>query len=142
MEQKEFYYCHATAIENLDSIIKNGIKANELGEIFLYEDKAIVLPEMLAWKTFPPLKRDGDNMIIYVGDAIVKNQIFIPGWEYVNFYIPAKAISGELERDNVAEFTARHQWIAHQSVIYPVAYEIRTIGKPESKPIFINRKDR
>lgn len=141
MEQKEFYYCHATALENLDSIIKNGIKANESGEIYLYEDCILIDLKRITGSV-----NDGwlENGVLhrYVGDMIARNQIFIPGEKYVNFYIPAKAISGELERDNVAELTARHQWIAHQSVIYPVAYETRTIGKPESKPIFINRKDR
>lgn len=134
MEQKEFYYCHATAIENLDSIIKNGIKANELGEIFLYEDREVGGPAILAavWQ-IPYVRRDGDNMIFYVGDSIARNQIFIPGEEYVNFFIPAEAINGELEHDNVAELTARYQWIARQSVIYPSAYEIRTVGQ-KTKP--------
>lgn len=133
------YYCHATAMGNLDSIIKNGIKANEFGEIFLYEDKAIVLPAMLAWKNIKPLKRDGDKAVFYVGDSIARNQIFIPGEQYVNFLIPAEEITAELERDNVGEFTARQQWIARQSVINPMAYEIRTMGKAKAKTIWLKR---
>ena len=127
------YYCHATAMENLDSIIKNGIKANELGEIYLYEDREILLPEIIAWRTIPPTRREGELVGFYIGDAIIKNQIFMPGEKYVNFFIPAEAIACELERDNVGEFTAPWQHIARQSVIYPSAYEIRTIGQ-KTKP--------
>lgn len=119
---KQHYFCHATALENLDSIIKNGIKANENGEIFLYED---------CFFTCPPLYAN-----CYVGDHIAENQIFIQGEEYVNFIIPSYEITGVLERDNVGEITSRMQWIAKQAVIYPTGYEIRTIGKQRPRVRF------
>ena len=92
-------YYHITNPSNKDSILKDGLKCNEEGEIFLFENKSIKI----------------DNSIHYVSDLIAKNQIFLT--EYAMFEIDLKGIEQPLINDNVAETSSSLQWIAKQPII-------------------------
>lgn len=94
-------YYHITEIELIDSILKEGLKANEDGEIFLFENKSIRV----------------NNVVNTVADCIAMNQIFLD--EYVMFEIDSKGISLELINDNVGELSHKQQWIAIQPLIEP-----------------------
>lgn len=113
-------FCHLTRLENIDSIIENGIRANEDGEIFIYEDGFITNQ---IWEK--PR---------YIGDLIAINQTFScdENGRYANFIIDPKDIELEkLENDNVAELSSKLQWILKKPVVYPSFYEIRVVGKKE-----------
>lgn len=96
-------YYHITDPKNIDNILWEGLRANEDGEIFLFEDKGII--NRLT------------NQIISVADHIALNQVGLS--EYAMFAVDADGVEGELEPDNVGEASARCQWIARQSIIQP-----------------------
>ncbi len=99
MKKKKMY--HVTSIENLKSIMANGIRSNTDGEIFLFD-------ELDIWNPYV-----GD---IFVSDHIAKNQVFLE--KYVMIEINPKGIVDEVVNDNVGEFTAPVQWILSQIVIH------------------------
>ena len=92
-------YYHITAKENLPKILKEGLKANEEGEIFLFENKSIRV----------------NSVVNTVADCIAHNQVFLE--QYVMFEIANEGITSELINDNVGELTSSLQWIAKQPLI-------------------------
>lgn len=94
MENKqEKIFWHITEKENLASIKKYGIKANEDNEVFLLDDREIQHP--LHTQSF------------FVSKFVALNQLFLD-----EFVILAVDVEGlELEPDNVAELTAKWQYI-------------------------------
>jgi len=97
---KKKYY-HITNCENAVSILTNGIKCNEDFEIFLFDDVGY---KFLGYTST-------------VANHIAKNQIFLD--KYAMFEIDAKGITGHIENDNVAEITAKWQYILKQDIIKP-----------------------
>lgn len=91
--KQEKIFWHITKKENLESIKKNGIKANEYNEVFLLDDSEIQHP--LHTQSF------------FVSKFVALNQLFLD-----EFVILAVDVEGlELEPDNVAELTAKWQYI-------------------------------
>jgi hypothetical protein len=89
--EKHRTYFHITAVEKIDSVRKNGIKANEDGQIFVFT-----------------------SMI--VSEAIATNQLgFVD--EFAVFRIDSKGITGEVIMDLDAEFEAPYQRIIIQEKI-------------------------
>lgn len=106
----EKYYFHITKFENLNSILKKGLKANEDGEIFIFNNVSFKVPEL-------------SDVINKVADHIATNQIFIK--EYILIRISSKGIVSELINDNVAELTSQWQWIVKQPLIEPKYLKIK-----------------
>lgn len=105
LADRDKYYCHITRKENVESILKNGLRANEDGEIFVYDDVM--------------LQHFGEKEPYYIGDSIAINQLGIYDEKYAVFFIDKKDIKGEVKSDNVAEFTAPWQHIIKQMKIEP-----------------------
>lgn len=91
---KTFY--HVTRVENIDSIVLNGLKANEEGDVFLYEEYPLTELGRLSLNAST------------VGESIAKNQLFIAD-KYAVFTV--KAREKDLVKDNVAESTSTIQHI-------------------------------
>jgi hypothetical protein len=85
-------YFHLTPSNNTHKIKKEGIKADEEGNIFVFTD-------------------------MLVANEIAKNQVFTE--QYAVFKIERKGITGKIEKDNVAEFAAFYQRIIKQKTIKP-----------------------
>jgi hypothetical protein len=98
----KYYHITRNDQQTLQSIRDNGLRANEQGEIFLFENRAFSL----------------NGVVNYVADHIANNQIFAD--EYIMFEVNSKGIT-TLEREDIGEFPARLglQWIAKQLVIEP-----------------------
>jgi hypothetical protein len=84
---------HITHIDNFTSIINEGLKANNKGEIFIFDN-------------------------IDCASHIAINQIFLFD-NYALFEINPKGIDVELINDNVTEYTSKHQFIIYQNIILP-----------------------
>lgn len=104
---------HITPIKNLDKILEEGLYANADGEIFVFEDTSISFPAVKVVNGEPIIERRDE----YIGDLIAMNQIFAE--EYAQISIDPDGIEVELEPDNVAEFSAKWQWIVKQPFIAP-----------------------
>lgn len=91
-EEKTILY-HITKEENLESIKKNGIKANEYNEVFLLDDVDVKHP--LHSQSF------------FVSKFVALNQLGLN--EFVIFEVDVEGL--ELEPDNVAELTSEFQYI-------------------------------
>ena len=104
-------YYHITKKENAFSIAFLGLKANENGEIFLFND----------W-TFTTRK---NKKTVLICDLIAKNQLFFD--EFIIYEINPKGIKGKIENDNVAELTSKNQWVVMQDII-PKRY-LKLIGE-------------
>ncbi len=85
-------YFHLTRSENCDKIIKEGIKADKEGNIFVFTD-------------------------MIVANEIAKHQVFTE--QYVVFEIDRKGITGKIKKDNVAELTRSYHRIIKQDHIKP-----------------------
>jgi hypothetical protein len=83
---------HLTPSENASEILKEGIKADEEGNIFAFTE-------------------------MIVANEIAKNQVFTE--RYCVFRISRRGIKGEILKDNVAEFSACFQRIIKQDHIEP-----------------------
>lgn len=95
-------YYHITHPKNVQSISKNGIISNSNGEIFLFENKSIVI-------------YGTENTI---ADSIAHNQLFLE--KYAMFEIDVSGINFTLLQDDVREYTFCFQWIlTNQNVILP-----------------------
>lgn len=108
----EKYYYHVTSKENARKILKEGLKANEHGDIFLFENKSY------TWHGTAKNKKG--KLVVgivayYVADSIVQNQVGLD--KNVMLEISAEGITGELVQDEVAEISAKCQWIAKQNLI-------------------------
>lgn len=104
---------HITPTANIDKIMDEGLKANADGEIFVFEDGGLFIPTFKVVDGKPTANRKSE----YIGDLIAKNQIFVE--EYALISIDPEGIEVELEPDNVAEFSAKFQWIIKQPIILP-----------------------
>ena len=125
MKRKKYYY-HVTSKENLESILANGLKANEDGDIFLFIDDTYL-------NYFGSVVEDNVQKIgpkyVDVIDDICFNQVFLYD-ECVKLRINSKGLKGELIEDVIPEIPSRlhKQWIARQDVIEPkwITYELYT----------------
>lgn len=111
-----YYHITENKPETIASILKEGLKADTEGCIFLFENISLI-------------HNDVKNTI---ADLIAENQIFLP--EYVMFEIDPKGITGELLNDNVAEFSSKWQWIVKQPKIEAKYLNLFGIYKTEYKP--------
>lgn len=96
------YFYHVTSKVNLKSILKNGIKPNSNGQIFLFS-------ELEIWNRFVGK--------IFVADHIARNQVFLK--EYALIEINPDGIINKVTNDDVAEFTSPVQWVLRQIMILP-----------------------
>lgn len=92
---------HITEVENLESILEEGLKCNEDGEIFVFENKSIHC----------------NGIINNIADMIAFNQIFLE--EYVMIEIDEDGFESELIPDDVAELSHKQQWYVKQKIIAP-----------------------
>lgn len=113
------YYYHLTSTKNLQSILKDGLRANEDGDIFIFINGTIYNQYGCI------IDKDKKEAKIgltkqTVADHICINQIFKFN-EFVMLKIDSRGISGELVEDVVGEIPSylHKQWIAKQSVIKP-----------------------
>jgi len=113
-------YYHITDVKNKTSILKNGLRANEEGFIFLFENVSTI-------------NRD-TNIQNTVSDMIAANQLSLE--EYAMFEIDSKGINENLLKDEVAEFSAKNQFIAKQENIAPQFINLFGIYKTEYTPFF------
>lgn len=98
---KSLKYYHITSPENVESILKNGLKANEQGEIFIFQYAKITT----------------NGVVNFADDCIAYNQVFLE--KYARVEINPEGISVPLIHDNVAEPTNECQWIVKQERINP-----------------------
>lgn len=118
---REHYY-HITKPENVKSILDNGLLANEDGNIYLFEAgtyRDIRLSDD-ALKRYQEngIKPTKNDLIIEekpVSHHIARNQVGL--LEYALISVRRHGIKVDLEPDNVAELTARYQWICKQTKI-------------------------
>lgn len=111
-------YYHITDRDNLSTILKEGLKANEEGNIFLFENKSIVINSV-------------ENT---VADLIAYNQIFLE--EYVMLEIDLNGITSEIINDNVGELSSSMQWIINQPLVKPEHIKSLGVYKTEFKPFW------
>lgn len=84
---------HITKIENVDSILNEGLKKNDEGDVFLFEGCDVYL----QWL----------DKYIPIDELIATNQLFLQN--YVMFEVDVTGLA--LLNDNVAESTAKWQYI-------------------------------
>ena len=84
-------YFHITPIEDKDDVLKNGLLSNE-GDIEVFDD-------------------------ISIANQIASNQMGL--YEYCLFRVDPRGFDAPPIPDEIAEFTARHQWIVQQKKIKP-----------------------
>jgi hypothetical protein len=84
-------YFHITPIEDKDDVLKNGLLSNE-GDIEVFDD-------------------------ISIANQIASNQMGL--YEYCLFRVDPRGFDAPPIPDEIAEFTARHQWIVQQKKIEP-----------------------
>lgn len=84
---------HITDTKNAYSIIHNGLKANENGDVFLFENKSVM---KITYKDYIP-----------VADVIAVEQLFLD--KYMMFEVDVSGL--ELSTDDVGELTASIQYI-------------------------------
>ncbi len=108
------YYYHITAKENALSILKEGLKANSEGEIFLFDNISV---RTITAKFNVNGKPISENTIINVADHIAKSQLFLK--EYVMFEVDSRGFETELIQDVCGEICFMAQWILKQSNIKP-----------------------
>lgn len=125
---KEKYY-HVTDPKNVDSIVLDGLKANEDGQIFLFEYKGIVEPGIGVNS-----KGDLVNGLVVrkVADLIASNQVGL--YEYALFCVYGIGIENEPVNDDVDELCSEFQWIANQETIEPEYIEFLGIENVPKYP--------
>jgi len=111
-------YYHITDIKNLPTILKEGLEANEDGDIFVFENKSIVC----------------NSVVNTVADCIAHNQIFLD--EYVMLEIHLEGINSEVINDNVGELSSSLQWIIKQPLIKAKYVEFFGVFKTKYKPFY------
>jgi hypothetical protein len=94
-------YYHITHPDNLISILSEGLKSNDLQQIFLFQRGNIKI----------------GNVYNSIQDCIASNQVFLD--EYVLLEIDSEGFETPLINDNVAEMTSEFQWILNQENINP-----------------------
>ena len=106
---------HISPIENLESIKKNGLRLNDDGELFLYDETDIKYYMFGTYK---------------VSELIAWNQLFLKDYIVVEVEVDDKGLIG----DAVAEVTRDYQYISYEP-IEPNKIKSITIGNCEN---FIN----
>lgn len=109
----EKHYYHITTPNKALNILKNGLKCNEEGEIFLFENKTLRVKEEYR----SDYERLGLKTEIVVVEHIARNQVFLK--DIVMLEIDSKGLYGELIQDKVGEATSEFQWIVKQPLIAP-----------------------
>lgn len=125
----EEYFYHVTSKDNLGSILANGLKANENGDIFLYIKGSYITH-------FGMIVEDNKlkigDMEVDIIDDICLNQVFLVD-ECLLLRINSKGLKGELIEDVVNESPSHlhKQWIVKQDVIEPkwISYALYTPKK-------------
>ena len=102
-------YYHITAIKNIDAILCSGLKANDEGKIFFFENIQLILRGSIFW----------------IRDHIAVAQVFL-FTEYALFEIDSKGFNSKLINDNCRELPEKWQWFLKQKRIEPK--HIRIIG--------------
>lgn len=97
---------HISEVENIDSILNDGLKANEDGVVYLFDNVS-----------FNKLKVDTKTMkpqiiTINVSDEIAKNQVFLT--KFAMFEVDVDGL--KLEADKVPEESAKFQYIHKGSI--------------------------
>ena len=133
---RKFYY-HVTCKENLQSILTDGLKANEDGDIFLFDNATIFNPYGCLIDR-EVMKATYGVTVMTVADHICNYQIFIHN-ECVMIKVDSRGIDKKkFVEDKVAELPSHlhKQWIAKQQVIEPkwLTYEYY---KPHQEQMFI-----
>ncbi|MBQ3354287.1 MAG: hypothetical protein IJL04_01025 [Bacteroidales bacterium] len=111
-----FYY-HVTPVENIESIKKNGLKANEEGGIYLFSPAFMRIPSPvlksenskefeLGWALDDTANNIARNQIL----RVFNGEIYSLG-EYAIFEINSAGITGELSQDEVAELFHIYQYV-------------------------------
>jgi hypothetical protein len=95
----KYYHITNSDKKTIKSILKNGLRCNSEGEIFVFENKSIIF----------------NNVINSVADLIANNQLFLQ--EYVMFEIDDKGFNTELVNDNVGEISSKQQWYVQQPFV-------------------------
>lgn len=95
----KYYHITKNDLATIQSILKNGLRCNSEGEIFVFENKRIVL----------------NGITNTVADIIAQNQVFLN--EYVMFEIDKKGIISKIKNDNVGEISSGQQWYFKQPFI-------------------------
>lgn len=132
------YYYHVTKIDNLQSILNEGLKANEDGEIYLFVNGTIYNQYGAIIDKDKKEAKVGVTMQT-VADCICMNQIF----EYdkcVMLKVDSRGIDGELVEDVVAELPSNlhKQWIVKQAVIKPKWLSYKYFKPRAAKMLKIN----
>ncbi len=94
-------YWHITDPKILDTILKEGLKANNNKEIFLFERGTY---------TF-------NGVTNKVADHIAKNQVLLDSYALIK--VSSAGFNTEPIQDNVGELTTKLQWILRQDIIEP-----------------------
>lgn len=97
---------HISEVENIDSILENGLRANEDGCVYLFENVSFN-KLTVNLKTMKP-----EIINIAVADEIAKTQLFLK--EYAMFEVDVEGL--KLKADNVAEQCAGYHYIYHGSI--------------------------
>jgi hypothetical protein len=122
LEEREFSksmkYYHITSPENVENVLKNGLKANEQGEIFIFQYAKITM----------------NGVVNFADDCIAYNQVFLE--KYARIEIDPEGISVPLINDNVAESTNECQWIVKQERINPEYLRLDVIKENGYIPCF------
>ena len=96
---------HISAPENIPTIMENGLKCDDDGFVYLFENKSIM--------------NNKTGVVNLVSDCIANGQVFLD--EYAMIEVSCNGIHEEIEPDNVGEFSAGCQWRVKQDVI-PAKY--------------------
>jgi len=102
----KYYHITKNSKKVKDSILKNGLRCNEDGDIYLFENMAFKI----------------NGVTNNVSDAIAANQLFLK--QYLMFEIDSDGLTVELQPDAVGEFSASMQWFVKQPVIAPAHIDL------------------
>ena len=103
------YYYHVTEVENVDSILKNGLKADEEGLIYVYDTYSV----------------DLEGVDIFLSDIITLGQL---GYKkYAVIKVNAEPYRKYAKPDNVGELCASYHRILKVKIIKPEDIELLEI---------------
>ncbi len=111
-------YYHITRPEHVESILKNGLKSDVQGNIFIFRHGMTAK----------------NGVVNFVDDCIAEEQVFFD--KYARIEIDPAGINVELVRDNVGESSRNFQWIVKQPSIRPEYLRLDVIKENGFKPWF------
>lgn len=106
---------HITPVENLESILKNGLIGDEYNNIYLFREEKIRI----------------NNITNNVRDCIASGQLGLD--EYVLLHIHKRGIKSPILHDMVSEITSPFQYYIEQSLIDPKYISFKGIYKSKFK---------